>query len=290
MSVYSIKDLEYLSGIKAHTIRIWEKRYQLLDPNRSDTNIRSYSDDDVRKIMNVAMLVKSGYKISNVARFDDEKIRNEVLRTNQLFSEPELNLDQLLVHAVNFEIEQFESYLDQLINEYGFTKTIQKFIFPLFDRVGILWQAGSIYTAQEHFLSNFIRKRLICETAKFDRKPDSKTILFFLRENEWHELELLFANYLAAQAGLRCIYLGQSLPVSDLSGLLAQKRFDYVCTSVIQALEKTELESYLSKLSSVFSTSRVLVSGRQLARYDSKLPANVSVVKNAKDFIRKISG
>lgn len=290
MSVYSIKDLEYLSGIKAHTIRIWEKRYQLLDPNRSDTNIRSYSDDDARKIMNVAMLVKNGYKISNVARFADEKLKAEVLRTNHFFGEPERNLDQLMVHAVNFEIVEFERYIDQLIDEYGFTKVIQKFVFPFFDRIGILWQAGSIFSAQEHFVSNLIRKRLICETEKYERKPESKTILFFLRENEWHELGLLFSNYLAAQAGLQCIYLGQSLPASDLPGLLANKPFDFVCTSIIQAMEKAELESYLAKLASVFLKSHILISGRQVALHEPKLPANVWVVKNANDFIRKISG
>lgn len=290
MSVYSIKDLEYLSGIKAHTIRIWEKRYHLLDPNRSDTNIRSYSDDDVRKIMNVAMLVKNGYKISHVARFTNEKLKTEVIRTNHLFNEPEKNLDQLMVHTVNLEPVEFEQYLDQLISEYGFAKTIQKMIFPFFERVGILWQAGSVYSAQEHFVSNLIRNRLICETGKFERKTASKTILFFLRENEWHELGLLFFNYLAAQAGLQCLYLGQSLPFSDLSNLLMNKQFDFVCTAFIQAIEKVELEAYLIKLSSVFSKSNILISGRQVALHGPKLPVNASVIKNGNDFIRKISG
>lgn len=289
MSVYSIKDLEYLSGIKAHTIRIWEKRYQLLDPNRSDTNIRSYSDDDARKIMNVAMLVKNGYKISKVARFTDEKIKTEILRSNHLLGEPEKNLDQLMVYAINFEIDEVERYLDQLINTYGFAKVIQKIVFPFFERIGILWQAGSIFSAQEHFVSTLIRKRLICETDKFEHQADAKTILFFLRENEWHELGLLYSNYLAAQAGLKCVYLGQSLPFPDLSGLLANKPFDFVCTSFIQALEKTELESYLVKLAAVFPKSHILISGRQVSLHEPKLPANVLFFKNTNDFIRKIS-
>lgn len=289
MSGYSIKDLEYLSGIKAHTIRIWEKRYNLLDPDRSDTNIRSYSDEDVRKIMNVAMLVKNGYKISNVARFTNEKLNAEVLRTNRLFNEPAKNLDQLLVHTVNFEIVEFEKYLDTLIAEYGFLKTIQKIVFPFFERVGLLWQAGSIYAAQEHFVSNLIRRRLICETGKFERKSEAKTILFFLRENEWHELGLLFANYLAAQAGLQCIYLGQNLPFSDLSRLLKSKPFDFVCTSFIQAIEKAELESYLASMTSIFPQSHILVMGRQVILNDPKLPSGISVIKTATEFIRKIS-
>jgi DNA-binding transcriptional MerR regulator len=290
MSVYSIKDLEYISGIKAHTIRIWEKRYQLLEPDRSTTNIRSYSDDDVRKILNIAMLVKHGYRISNVACLSSEKLQAEVLRFSQMNGDPERNLDQLMVYAINFEIDEFERYLDALINKDGFAKVMEKYVFPFFGRIGILWQAGSIFAAQEHFVSNLIRKRLICEAEKFDSAPDAKTILFFLRENEWHELGLLYSNYLAAQAGLKCIYLGQSLPVSDLSGLLANKKFDFVCTSFVHAVEKAELENYLANLASFFRKSQILISGRQIALNEPKLPVRVSAVKSAADFVRKISG
>lgn len=290
MSVYSIKDLEYLSGIKAHTIRIWEKRYQLLNPDRSETNIRSYSDEDVRKVMNVALLVKNGYKISNVAGFDDEKLQVEVLRINRFATQPEKNIDQLMIHAVNLDSVEFEYCLDRIIEEQGFTKTIQQVIFPFFERIGILWQAGSVFTAQEHFVSNSIRNRLIREAGKVEIQSDAQSILFFLPENEWHELGLLFFNYLAALSGLRCIYLGQSLPFADLSNFLTNKYFDFVCTAFIQTVEKPELEQYLATLSVLFPESKILVSGRQIALNKPKLPENVLAVKNGNDFIRKISG
>jgi DNA-binding transcriptional MerR regulator len=289
MTCYSIKDLEYLSGIKAHTIRIWEKRYGLLNPDRSDTNIRSYSDDDLRRILNVAMLIKNGYKISIVASYSEEKLQAEVLRINRNTSDPAKYTDQLLFHTVNLDTFGFESLLNEIIREFGFSKTLQQVIFPFFERIGILWQSGSIFTAHEHFVTNLIRSRLIIETSKFKHEEPSRTALFFLRENEWHEMGLLYFNYLAAEAGLHCVYLGQSLPFSDLSNLLTSTRFDYVCTSFIAAIEKSELELYLANLSLVFNSNKILVAGRQVAIHKPKLPANVVVIKNNNDFIRRIS-
>ncbi len=290
MTVYSIKDLEHLSGIKAHTIRIWEKRYALLDPDRTDTNIRSYSDQDVRRILNVAMLVKNGYKISNVATFDEVKLQSEILRINKYANDPDKDIDQLLFHTVNLDTFGFEAMIDKIIGELGFSKTIQQVIFPFFERIGILWQAGSIFTAHEHFVSNLIRNRLIRETAKFESNEASKSVLFFLHENEWHELGLLYFNFLAAQAGLRCVYLGQSLPFEDLANLLTANKYDFVCTSFICAIEKPELELYLANLSLVFNQNKILIAGRQIGIHKPKLPSNVVVVKNNNDFIKRIAG
>ena len=288
--MYSIKDLEYLSGIKAHTIRIWEKRYHLIEPQRTDTNIRTYSDDDIRRILNVALLVKNGYKISNVASFDEEKLQAEVLRVHRNIKDPDNNVDQLIFQTINLDSFGFEKLMNKFIGEYGFPKTIQNIIFPLFERIGILWQVGSIFSAHEHFVTNLIRNKLISETSKFESHESAKTVLFFLRENEWHELGLIFFNFLAAQAGLRCVYLGQSLPFSDLSNLLINSHFDYVCTSFIQAMEKAELEQYLANLSLIFNRNKILIAGRQITVHNPKLPSNVFVVKNSNDFLKKISG
>jgi DNA-binding transcriptional MerR regulator len=289
MTFYSIKDLEYLSGIKAHTIRIWEKRYHLLSPIRSDTNIRSYSDDDVRKILNVAMLIKNGYKISNIASFESEKLHSEVLRINRNLVDPEENIDQLLYYTVNLDTFGFEDLLDKIIVDFGFSKTIQQVVFPLFQRIGVLWQAGSIFAAHEHFISILIRNRLIRETGNHKCKESAKSVLFFLRENELHEMGLLFFNFLAAEAGFHCVYLGQSLPFGDLANLLINSRFDYICTSFINAIEKPELEQYLANLSLVFNSDKILIAGRQIAIHKPKLPSNVVIIKTPDDFVRKIS-
>ena len=290
MAQYSIKDLEYLSGIKAHTIRIWEKRYQLLDPQRTDTNIRHYSNEELRKILNVAMLVKSGYKISNVAQFDDDKLQTEVLRQNKNLLDPDKNIDQLLGCTINMDILGFEKLLNKIIQENGFSKTIENVIFPFFERIGVLWHAGSICVTHEHVVSNLIRNHLIIETAKFDNQLSEKIILFFLPEDEMHELGLLYAHFLAAQNGFESLYLGQNVPFSDLSNLLINTNFDFICTTFINAIEKPELEQYLANLSIVFQKNKILVAGRQMAIHKPKLPANVVVIKNNNDFIKKISG
>jgi DNA-binding transcriptional MerR regulator len=289
MTLYSIKDLEYLSGIKAHTIRIWEKRYHLLEPSRTETNIRSYSDNDLRRILNVALLIKNGYKISNIVALDEAKLQSEVIRFNKSVDDPEKNIDQLVYCMVNLDTTGFNQLLDKISDESGFSKTIQQVIFPLFERIGILWQAGSIFVAHEHFVSNLIRNKLISETARLNPRESSGTILFFLRENEMHELGLLFFNYLAAQEGFKGVYLGQSLPFSDLSDFLVNNEFNFICTSFIQAIEKSEMEQYLANLSLAFNRNKILISGRQIAILKPKLPSNVVVIKNSNDFIRRIS-
>lgn len=290
MSAYSIKDLEHLSGIKAHTIRIWEKRYELLDPERTDTNIRYYSDSDVRKILNVSLLIKKGYKISNVASYDENKLQSEVIRIMKNAGDPNKYIDQLLFLTINLDSFGFELLLDKIISEYDLRKTMEQIVFPFFERIGILWQAGSIFTAHEHFVSNLIRNRLIREAGKFGTDPSAKSVLFFLREDEWHELGLLYLNYLASLSGLRCVYLGQSLPFDDLSNLLSAGKYDFVCTSFVHAINNPDLELYLSNLSLAFTLGKVLISGRQLTINKPKLPSNVFLVKNSNDFIRRISG
>ncbi len=290
MTQYSIKDMEHLSGVKAHTIRIWEKRYALFNPERSDTNIRSYSDKDIRRILNVALLVKSGHKISNVASFDEEKLQAEVIRISRNSNGPDRNIDQLLFLTVNLDSFGFEQLLNQVIVEFGFRKAIEQVVFPFFERIGILWQAGSIFTAHEHFVSNLVRNRLIREIGNIERNEASKSVLFFLREDEWHELGLLYFNFLAAQAGLRSVYLGQSLPFEDLSNLLTASKYDFVCTSFIHAIEKPELVRYLANLSLAFNQDKILITGRQIAIHKPKLPSNVAIVKNSNDFMRRISG
>ena len=289
MTHYSIKDLEYLSGIKAHTIRIWEKRYKLLDPDRSETNIRSYSNDDVRRILNVAMLVKNGYKISNVAVFDELKLQTEVLRQNKNLLDPEKNIDTLLLHTVNMDTMELEQYLVRIIQKNGFSKAMENVIFPFFERIGVLWHAGSIYVTHEHFVSNLIRNRLIIEASKYDNSLSERTMLFFLREDEMHELGLLYFNLLAAENGFRCIYLGQNLPLGDLFNLLQSTEFDFICTTFIHAIEKPELEQYLIDLSTVFNKNKILIAGRQIAIHKPTLPSNVVVIKNNNDFMKKVS-
>lgn len=284
MNYYTIKDLETLSGIKAHTIRIWEKRYGLLEPQRSTTNIRYYSDDELKKLLNVSMLVKHGFKISKVAVYKEGQIRDEVLKLSQKPLSSEGLIDQLILHTVNFDDQNFERLLYQQIEKIGFEDTFTTVIFPLFEKVGVYWQIGSIFPAQEHFVSNITRQLLIQAASEFKNQEASYSILFFLKEGEMHELSLLFYNYLALKAGYKTVYLGQNVPFEDLLKMEGLQKIDAVFTAFINGIEKEELDGYLGKMENAFKRKRVFVSGAQLAAQKPKLPANFKVVSDVKSF------
>jgi hypothetical protein len=235
------------------------------------------------------MLIKNGYKISIVAAFNQEKLQSEVLRINRNLSDPGKDIDQLIFHTVNLDTFGFESLIERIIAEFGFSKAVFQVIFPFFERIGILWQTGSIFVAHEHFVSNLIRNRLIRETGKLETKESDLKVLFFLRENEWHEMGLLYFNYLAAEFGAHCIYLGQSVPFSDLSHLLVNSKFDFICTSFTTAIEKRELEQYLFNLSLIFNADKILIAGRQISIHKPKLPSNVIVIKTGNELVKRLS-
>ena len=280
MNYYTIKDLETLSGIKAHTIRIWEKRYGLLIPSRTATNIRYYSDDELKRLLNISLLVKNGYKISKVSGYDDQQIYAAVLSLSQQTSVSEDVVNQLVVYMVNFDDQQFEALLDRQIERTDFEQAIVQVIFPLFEKIGIFWQIGSIFPAQEHFVSNMIRQRLIAESAAYRNYQSDKTILFFLPEKEMHELGLLFYNYLALKSGYRTIYLGQNVPFGDLPDLDDLKHVDYIFTSFVNAIEKDELEDYLARLSTAFKKKKIFITGAQVLKNAPALAANVKVISD----------
>ena len=284
MNYYTIKDLETLSGIKAHTIRIWEKRYGLLEPQRSTTNIRFYSDDELKKLLNVSMLVKHGFKISKVSVFEDSQIRDEVLKLNQKPLSSEGLIDQLIVHMVNFDDESFKNLLDQQIGKIGFEETFISIVFPLFEKIGIYWQIGSIFPAQEHFVSNITRDLLIQAGSVHQNHQSRLSVLFFLKEGEMHELSLLFYHFLALQAGYKTIYLGQNVPFDDLLKIEGLQKVDLVFTAFINGIEPLEMETYIDKMHKAFKRKRVFVTGAQIANQKPKLPSNFKVITDVKTF------
>lgn len=288
MATYSIKDLEYLSGIKAHTIRIWEKRYSLLNPNRTTTNIRAYSGTDVRRLLNVSALIKNGYKISIVANMSEESLHAEVLKISLQFNSINNLIDQLILYAINFRSNDFEAFFDKIVAENGFEVTIQKVIFPFLEMIGTLWQTGSIFSAHEHFISNLIRDRIIIETQNTQNQITITRAIFYLPEGEFHEIGLLYFRYLAKKIGISGIYLGQSLPYVDLTNLISKSSFDYVFTCFVQAIRKPELEKYINELSVFFRDSKIFIAGRQLSIHNPILPSNVSAIKSNEEFNDKV--
>lgn len=264
MGNYSIKELELLSGIKAHTIRIWEKRHQLITPQRTDTNIRYYSDSDLKKIINVSLLNNQGIKISAIAEMTPEELNVKVVELSNNKNEANLFVDQLTVSMIDLNEEQFEKQMGHLIMKFGFETMVTDIIYPFLEKIGILWQTGNITPAQEHFISNLVRQKIIVaiDSLPFPTKEADKIILF-LPEEELHEIGLLFYHYITRKAGFRTFYLGQTVPYNDLKKVCETHNPDYLITSVT-VMQKTEtLKEYFNRLVHDFPDSILLISGKK---------------------------
>lgn len=265
-SRYSIKDLERISGIKAHTLRIWEQRYHILNPERTDTNIRTYDDEDLKRILNISLLNNNGYKISSIARLNQHDLLAEVNRFLNSTRRESLQVDTLVLCLIYMDEERFESTINNSVMHFGFESTIEKIIFPFLRQLGNMWQIGLISPAQEHYISNLIRQKLIVGIDKIvpQTNPDPKTYLFFLPDQELHELGLIYAHYLTKYRGHRCLYLGQSLPTEELVSVAATARPDYLVTILTGQMEERKLLNLLEACEQKIPYARLLASGRLL--------------------------
>lgn len=261
MGKYSIKELETLSGIKAHTIRMWEKRHRIIAPQRTATNIRYYSDSDLKKIINVSLLNNHGLKISKIAGMTDNELNSEIVQLTSGNGGSSLFIDQMVICMVDMEEEQFEKLLSHLIIKFGFEKTVIEVIYPFLEKIGILWQTGNITPAQEHFISNLIRQKIIVaiDALPFPSK-DAKKAVLFLPEDELHEIGLLFYHYIVRQLGFKTYYLGQHLPYDDLKQVCAIHEPQIMITSIITSQKPQKLVDYLKKLIADFPFSDILAS------------------------------
>ena len=282
MIKYSIKDLEKLTGIKAHTIRIWEKRYQLIEPERTSTNIRYYSDNDLKKLLNVSILNRNGLKISNIVTMNNDEINERIIEMSETNHDNTNQLEQLIVAMIDFDEQRFERVLSTSIIKIGFDETVIKILYPFFEKVGVLWQIGTVYPAQEHFVSYLIRQKLIIaidgQAGMTPLVP--RTFLMWLPSNEWHELGLLFYSYIIKRSGFRIIYLGQSVPFEDLLAVRDKHKIDYLFTSMITPLTQRAYSDYMHQLSENFANSTIYVSGYQTTEFNINLPSNTNLIHN----------
>nr|WP_321408714.1 MerR family transcriptional regulator [uncultured Carboxylicivirga sp.] len=292
MAVYSIKDLEKISGIKAHTIRIWERRYKLIEPQRTSTNIRLYSDDDLKRILNVSILNQNGIKISRIADLSQDQLRQRVIDLCLDTRNIDVQIESLLVAMLELDEGKFTNVLTNSIIKLGFESTVESILFPFLERIGILWQAGTVNPAQEHFISNLIRQKLIVaidnEMQNFIPKSD-KNIVFFLPENELHEIGLLFYSLIARKEGYNVVYLGASVPMSDLKIIVDVRKVDVFFTSFVSAQTKEELEEILYEYSKSIPDTHFFIMGLQIKELEPKMPDHFVKVLNAREFKQEMS-
>ncbi len=281
MGQYSIKELEQLSGIKAHTIRIWEKRHKIIEPSRTATNIRYYSDLDLKKLINVSLLNTYGIKISKIADMSLDDVNKKVLEISELQNDKGVHIDQMVIAMIDMEEELFEKILNNLILRFGFEKTITEIIYPFLEKIGILWQTQNITPAHEHFISNLIRQKIIVAIDGLPIPPkNSKKILLFLPEGEMHELGLLFYHFLIRKSGYRTYYLGQNVPHEDLISVYKVHQPDFMLTSITSNLT-ISIEKYLEQLSNDFGQTKILASGYQVQKFNGCKKGNIQTFSTA---------
>ncbi|HEY9005845.1 MAG TPA: MerR family transcriptional regulator [Ohtaekwangia sp.] len=290
MGKYSIKELEKLSGIKAHTIRIWEKRHKIIAPARTTTNIRFYSDDDLKKIINVSLLNNNGIKISHIADMTTDEVNQKVLEFSEAKNDVAIHIDQLIVSMIDMAEESFDKKLSNLILRFGFEKTIVEIIYPFLEKIGILWQTHNITPAHEHFISNLIRQKIIVAIDGLAiPPPTAPRMVLFLPEGEMHELGLLFYNYLARKESYRTYYLGQHVPHDDLRGVVEVHKPDWLVTSITTPVNEP-VDYYFQKLSRDFPKAVICASGLQVIRHKGQKIHNVYCFSTAAEFKALIKG
>ncbi|MDR7132620.1 DNA-binding transcriptional MerR regulator [Algoriphagus sp. 4150] len=286
MSNYSIKDLEQLSGIKAHTLRIWEQRYNLLNPKRTETNIRYYDDTDLKLILNVAMLNSNGLKISKIAAMDSADISREIIRLTDQSVDHADQIQALTICMIDMDEVRFEKILSTNILKLGFEETVLNVIYPFLSKIGVLWQTGAINPAQEHFISNLIRQKLIVAIDGQLTGTQGKTFMLFLPEGELHELSLLFSSYLIKKHGHKVIYLGQSTPKADLISVYRMQKPDFLLTVITSSPAGDKVQNYVDMLEREFGNSEIFVSGLQALEQSIVIPPSIRLLTYAKEIKR----
>lgn len=288
MAEYKIKDLENLTGIKSHTIRIWEKRYRILSPDRTDTKIRTYSDSELTHLLTVSMLNRNGIKISKIAKLSQEDM-NKLLWDIKVNKEPEYSMDKLLLSLVSLDEELFKQTLANLLETEGLEKTFTDHLIPFLDRIGIMWLIGSVNPAQEHFMSNLIRQKIISEIDKQEIPVSTeKSVLMYLPEHEWHEMSLLFYHFLLRSKGVPTFYLGQSLPYESLVECIEKLKPNYILSSWLTAVDGKLVVGYFKKLKSDYPNLDVFAGGPQIKANSTALKKYIIEVNDLASIMKHL--
>lgn len=288
MAIYSIRDLEKLTGIKAHTIRIWEQRYRLIEPARTDTNIRYYTDENLRHLFNIALLNKHGLKISRIARMQPEEIAAKVGEITQNQSNPNAQIDALTLAMINFDEPGFDRVFSTAVWENGFEHTVIELVYPFLDKLNVLWLTNSISAAHEKFIGNLMRRKLMCaidqEEPGYSR--DAATFILYTPEGESQELTLLFMHYLLRKRRQRVVYLGAGISLNDLRDTCHPLRPDYIFTILQEPLSRQSIQHYIDQTALAAGSAHLLLTGAQLFINPVQLPPNARILNGLPDTLQ----
>lgn len=280
MAIYSIRDLEKLSGIKAHTLRTWEQRYGVVQPKRTDTNIRYYLDEDLQLVLNIALLNKNGLKISKIAKMSKEEIATEVDAISVENKEEEVLIEAMTLAMLDLDEIRFNRIMEACAQQKGFEQTMLQLIYPFLEKLSLLWLTGSVKPVHENFITHLIRQKLMAaiDAVPFVQLQTNKKFFIYLPPGEKQELSLLSIYYFLKKEGFPVIYLGQEVSLMDLQDAYKIQQADFIFTIITETFTKSPVQKYINSLSEIFSDSQILLTGYQIAAQDVNAPENTNLL------------
>ncbi len=285
---YSISDLEQISGVQSHTIRMWEQRYNALVPHRSAGNTRYYDDKQLLRLLNIVSIASQGLKISKICTLSDEAIHQlieeEIAETTAKDQRHEFYISMLLKHGLAFDESKFSSLLNQCISKYDFSTCYQFIIYPLLVRLGLMWRKDSICAAQEHFLTSVIRQKMYVAIENLPDPQSDQTWLLFLPEEEEHEMGLLYANYVLRKHGKKVIYLGSRVPFDAIEQVFEVNNVNYLLIFMVQNNKNENAQHYIGRRSEKYPQTSIHLAGNLKLIGGLKLPVNVTWLKSIDQF------
>ncbi len=289
MVTYSIKDIESLTGIKSHTLRIWEKRYDIIQPKRTETNIRYYTEEDLRCLLNISYLYKHGYKISQIAKMDESEIGSKISHHSNSAFEGKDKVDMLMLQVLEFDSFSLNQVFDQNLEQTGLEETMEALIYPLMDRLAMAWMVGSFMTVHESFVLGIIRSKLKhCIESLPEDNTHNPTYLLYLSPGESQILSLLYIHYILKKNKCKVINLGENISLEDLNAALDIIQPDYLFSIFNAEIPKLDLQDYSNRLNVDTERTNLLFAGYQVASKTIEWPTNTRIFKSLKDTIRFI--
>lgn len=292
MSKYKISDLEKLSGVKSHTIRIWEQRYKVLTPLRTETNIRYYDDEQLRKLLNVVSLMKSGVKISAIGKLTDEEINVKIValaNTGSIGIKEETLINQMVSAGLSYDEAAFEKTFSNSILNFGLMNAYQKVFYPMLIKIGLLWTTTELNPAQEHFVTNLIKQKIFAAIDALAPPSDQpENWLLFLPEGEQHDLGLLIANYGLRAKGKKVVYLGANVPIENLYLVAEQVEPTHYLTFSVRSNAHDSLNKYLANMNKEFKNPPINICCSNDTSENLKLSSNQKIIASFQEFLNLI--
>ncbi len=289
MRLYQITDLEQLTGIKAHTIRIWEKRYNLIEPDRTSTNYRRYNDEQVKKLLNVSTLLSNGYKISKIASLSEKDLHSKILESQANQKEDVICatfVNDLVSAMIDFDEQAFEKTYSAVINRFGLFDAMLNVFYPLLHKIGLLWTINDLSPAQEHFASCLIKRKIMAATDGLPfAKAKKNKFLLLLVPGELHDIGLLFANYIIRSKGCETIYLGQDVPYENISRVIKQTRPNFLLTFFTVPQDPKDVYKDFKKNLPLDGNTKLLISGQFAITEHLKNKFSAAVINKPHDLL-----